>query len=137
MALLLMNMGLIPLLYNLPRRGRPHGNSKKNSRHLGCQVPYHRKRWEKTPCEMLNMSWSWMGYISIMEGGNVCMQNLDRNWVNITLVLTPNMQEIHIFMAIQDLILWLTKCWMLKRFKKKGNTSSLLLCFIFWYKANL
>jgi hypothetical protein len=40
-----------------------------------------------------------------MEGGNVCMQNLDRNWVNITLVLTPNMQEIHIFMEIQDLIL--------------------------------
>jgi hypothetical protein len=40
-----------------------------------------------------------------MEGGNVCMQNLDGNWVNITLVLTPNMQEIHTSMVIQDLIL--------------------------------
>jgi hypothetical protein len=51
-----------------------------------------------------------MGAISTIEKESVCAPNLNRKYVNITLVMIANMQKMIIFMELYGLIMGLTKC---------------------------
>jgi hypothetical protein len=91
---------------------------------MGYQVSMgktcHKGEWQDAPCEVQDFalklktrkSWcqSWMGAISTIEKESVCAPNLNRKYVNITLVMIANMQKMIIFMELYGLIMGLTKC---------------------------
>jgi hypothetical protein len=78
-----------------------------------------------------------MGFISIVAEESASVLNPDNFLVSTTLVLTPNMQRIIASIALQGQILFLTRWWMQKKFKKIRNASNLLLFSTFCNKKGL